>query len=65
MEIDDIRGMTDEELSDEVDSVNRELMNLRFRTATMQLANVNEISKARRRIARVLTVQRERELARA
>ncbi len=65
MEIDDIRGMTDEELSDELDSVNRELMNLRFRTATMQLANVNDISKARRRIARVLTVQRERELARA
>ncbi len=65
MEIDDIRGMTDDELSDELDSVNRELMNLRFRTATMQLSNVNEIKKARRRIARVLTVQRERELARA
>ena len=65
MEIDDIRGMTDEELADELDSVNRELMNLRFRTATMQLANVNEINKARKRIARVLTVQRERELARA
>ena len=65
MEIDDIRGMTDEELSDELDSVNRELMNLRFRTATMQLANVNDVSKARRRIARVLTVQRERELAKA
>jgi large subunit ribosomal protein L29 len=65
VEIDDIRGMTDEELSDELDSVNRELMNLRFRTATMQLANVNDIRKTRRRIARVLTVQRERELARA
>ena len=65
MEIDDIRGMTDEELSDELDSVNRELMNLRFRTATMQLANVGEIKKARKRIARILTVQRERELARA
>ncbi len=65
MEIDDIRGMNDQELSDELDSVNRELMNLRFRTATMQLANVNEIRKARKRIARVLTLQRERELARA
>ena len=65
MEIDDLRGMNDQELSDELDSVNRELMNLRFRTATMQLANVNEIRKARKRIARVLTVQRERELARA
>ncbi len=65
MEIDDLRGMDDQELSDELNSVNRELMNLRFRTATMQLANVNEIRKARKRIARVLTVQRERELARA
>ncbi len=65
MEIDDLRGMNDQELSDELNSVNRELMNLRFRTATMQLANVNEIRKARKRIARVLTVQRERELARA
>ena len=65
MEIDDLRGMNDQELSDELDSVNRELMNLRFRTATMQLANVNEIRKARKRIARILTVQRERELARA
>ena len=65
MEIDDLRGMNDQELSDELTSVNRELMNLRFRTATMQLANVNEIRKARKRIARVLTVQRERELARA
>ena len=65
MEIDDLRGMNDQELSDELNSVHRELMNLRFRTATMQLANVNEIRKARKRIARVLTVQRERELARA
>ena len=65
MEIDDLRGMNDQELSDELNSVNRELMNLRFRTATMQLANVNEIRKARKRIARILTVQRERELARA
>ena len=65
MEIDDLRAMNDQELSDELNSVNRELMNLRFRTATMQLANVNEIRKARKRIARILTVQRERELARA
>jgi len=31
----------------------------------MQLANVNEIKKAKRRIARINTVARERELARA
>ena len=65
MEIDDIRAMTDEELSKELDATQRELMNLRFRVATMQVANVNEIRKAKSRIARINTVVRERELARA
>ena len=65
MEIDDIRAMTDPELSDELDSTQRELMNLRFRVATMQLANTSEIRTARKRIARINTVLRERELARS
>ena len=65
MEIDDIRTMTDLELSEERDATHRELMNLRFRVATMQLANVNEIKKGRRRIARINTVIKERELAKA
>lgn len=65
MEIDDIRGMTDEELREELEATHRELMNLRFRAATMQLANVNAIKHARKRIARINTVLRERELARA
>ena len=65
MEIDDVRAMTNEELDEELDSTHRELMNLRFRVATMQLANVNEIKKARRRIARIKTVVRERELAKS
>ncbi len=65
MEIDDIRAMTDEELQEDLDATHRALMNLRFRIATLQLANVNEIRKARKRIARIHTVVRERELARA
>ena len=65
MEIDDIRAMDDDELGVELDSTHRELMNLRFRAATMQLSNVNEIRKARKRVARIHTVTRERELARA
>lgn len=65
MEIDDIRAMTDLELGDELDSTQRELMNLRFRVATMQLANTSEIRSARKRIARINTVLRERELARS
>ena len=65
MEIDDIRALSDEELDDELASTRRELMNLRFRVTTMQLANVNELRKARKRIARILTVVRERELAKS
>ena len=65
MEIDDIRAMTDDELEEELDSTQRELMNLRFRVATMQLPNVNVIRKARKRIARIMTVARERELAKS
>ena len=65
MEIDDLRAMTDQDLATDLDDSRRGLMNLRFRAATMQLANVNEIRKARKRIARIQTVARERELARA
>ena len=65
MEIDDLRALTNEDLWEELDSTHRELMNLRFRVATMQLANVNEIKKARKRIARINTVLRERQLVRA
>ncbi len=65
MEIDDIRGFTDDELNTELDVTRRALMNLRFREATMQLVNVNELRRARKRIARIETVKRERDLARA
>ena len=65
MEIDDLRALSDEDLATELYETHRELMNLRFRAATMQLSNVNEIKKAKKRIARINTVARERELARA
>ncbi len=64
MEIDDIRALEDDDLVSELDEAYRSLMNLRFRVATMQLANVNEIKRGRRRIARIKTIQRERQLAR-
>ena len=65
MAIDDIRAMSAEDLATELYETRRELMNLRFRAATMQLANVNEISRAKKRIAQILTVTRERELGSA
>lgn len=65
MEIDDLRALSDEDLTTELYETHRELMNLRFRKATMQLSNVNEIKRTKKRIARMNTVLRERELARA
>jgi large subunit ribosomal protein L29 len=63
MEIDDLRALTDAELAEELEESQRGLMNLRFRDATMQLANVREIKKTRTRIARINTLIRERQLA--
>ncbi len=64
MEIDDLRALMNDELTEELDNSRMELMNLRFRAATMQLANVNEIRRVRKRIARMMTLLRQRELAR-
>ena len=65
MEIDDLRALVDEDLATELDEAHRELMNLRFRVATMQLANVTQVKRARKRIARINTIMTERELAKA
>lgn len=62
-EMDDLRGLNDADLADELDNSQRALMNLRFQSATMQLSDAHAIRKARRRIARIYTIMRERELA--
>ena len=64
MEIDDLRDLNDEQIRKELDESWREMMNLRFRVSTMQLNNVHQVKKARKRIARIKTIIRERELAR-
>ena len=63
MKADKIRSMKQEELSRQLDEAHQELFNLRLRHATRQLANYSEIGKARKKIARIETVIRERELA--
>ncbi len=64
MEIDELRDLDNEQLSKELNESQREFMNLRFRTSTMQLTNVHQVRKIRKRIARINTIMRERELAR-
>jgi large subunit ribosomal protein L29 len=62
-EIDEIRMMNNKDLHEELDSSQFELMNLRFRASTLQLTNFNEVKLARRKIARIMTVMREREIS--
>ncbi len=62
MRIDEIRELSDEDIQKQLDNTLRELMNLRFRNASRQLANNAQIGQARKIIARLRTVVREREI---
>ena len=61
MRIQEMRSLSPEELAKQIDESYRELFNLRFRLATRQLTNYNEIGNVRKRIARLKTIMRERE----
>jgi len=63
MDVGELRELNDVELSERHDELKEELFNLRFQLATGQMDNPVLLKRERRDIARVLTVQRERELA--
>ncbi len=58
----DLRGRADDQLQRELESAHQALFNLRFQAATRQLADVSQIAKAKRRIARAKTLLRERSI---
>ncbi len=58
----ELRSLTDEDLRRELEEAHQALFNLRFQTSTRQLADVSQVHKAKRRIARIRTLLREREL---
>ena len=62
MKVNEIRALGDEELLKRLEEAHQELFNLRFRLATRQLVNHRELPKAKKKIARMQTVMREREL---
>ena len=57
--------MTDKELQNKLNELKSELFFLRFKNATNQLTNPMVLVETRRDIARVKSVIRQRELARA
>jgi large subunit ribosomal protein L29 len=58
----EIRTLNNEELLTKLEEAHEELFNLRFRLATRQLGNHREIPRVKKRIARIKTILREREL---
>ena len=56
----DIRARTDDELSEEVDTLSKEIFNLRFQRASGQLENTARVRQVRRDIARIKTILDER-----
>ncbi len=60
MKVSEIRGMKSEELRVELEQFRRHLFDLRAQAVTEKLENPHQVTHARRDIARVLTVLRER-----
>jgi len=56
----DVRTKTDDELTEQLDTLGRERFNLRFQRANGQLENTSRVRQVRRDIARIKTVLGER-----
>ena len=54
--VNELRGKSVEELSEELVAAKKELFNLRFQNATNQLDNTSRIKEVRKNIARIQTL---------
>jgi large subunit ribosomal protein L29 len=60
MNIDDVRRLTPDQLTDQLLSLKKEQFNLRFQAATGQLEKTHRVEEVRRDIARLKTVLRSK-----
>ena len=60
MKAEEIRDLTVDEIHDRMDDAREELMRLRFRTATGELTDPNQLRYTRRLIARFMTILHEK-----
>jgi large subunit ribosomal protein L29 len=56
--IGELRGMTPDQLQDELLSLKKEQFNLRFQAATGQAEKTHRVNEVRKSIARIKTLQR-------
>ena len=59
----DLRGMTPDQLSDELLKLKKEQFNLRFQAATGQLEKTHRVNEVRKDIARISSLLREKQAA--
>ena len=62
MKVKELENLSESELESKLRELKEELFNLRFQNVTGQLENPMRLRQVRRDIARVKTVQRQREL---
>jgi large subunit ribosomal protein L29 len=63
MKPEEMRGMTPDQLDEQLANLKKEQFNLRFQRATGQLENTARVRAVRRDIARIKTVQQHRRRA--
>jgi large subunit ribosomal protein L29 len=61
MKIDEIRGMTPDQLNEQLLSLKKEQFNLRFQKATGQIEKTHRVGEVRKAIARIKTVLRAKQ----
>jgi len=62
VKIEEMRSLSIEELNKRVNDAHQELLNLRIKAYTRQLANHRELPRVRKEIARLNTIIREKQL---
>jgi large subunit ribosomal protein L29 len=61
MKIDEVRGLTPDQLSETLINLKKEQFNLRFQKATGQIEKTHRVDEVRKDIARIKTVLRTKQ----
>jgi large subunit ribosomal protein L29 len=61
MKIDDVRGLTPDQLAETLVNLKKEQFNLRFQKATGQIEKTHRVDQVRKDIARIKTVLRTKQ----
>jgi len=62
LKIEEIRALSQENLEKQLEDAHKELFELRFKLATKQLVNHREVRVGKKKVARLKTVMREKQL---